>query len=190
MLLNLLPHPLPSRSHKPNRRFACVALYASVCDKCACVLSVWLHWQASKPSGEWRVEGLWVWQGGQEWGRATRVVETQCRMAAAWMHAQLIALIAYGAGSEKTVCVCVWDEYLFYVVWVRVLVCGCVRGCFVCALVVAIIEFYGRLFLLPPLSVANLWHKSNCAMCRKKSCATHLCVCVCTLWRRWGHTHK
>lgn len=72
------------------------------------------------------------------------------------MHAQLIALIAYGAGSEKTVCMRVWDEYLFYVVCVCVCWCGCGRGCFVCALVVAIIEFYGRLFLLPPLSVANL----------------------------------
>lgn len=40
------------------------------------------------------------------------------------MHAQLIALIAYGAGSEKTVCMRVWDEYLFYVVCVRV--CWCV----------------------------------------------------------------
>lgn len=186
MLLNLLPHPLPSG---PTNQIVALNVSVCVCDKCACVLSVRLHWQASKPFGEWRVEGLRVWQGEQEWGRATRVAATQCRMAAAWIHAQLIALIAYGAGSEKTVCVCMcvgWVSILCIVVWVRVLVCGCVRGCFVCALVVAIIEFYGRLFLLPPLSVANLWHKSNCAMCRKNSWATHLCVCVCTLWRLWG----
>lgn len=142
MLLNLLP----SRLHQPNCRFACVALCVSVClwDKCACVLSVRLHRQASKPFGEWRIEGFRVWQGEEEWGPASSAAATQCRMAAAWMHAQLIALIAYGAGSEKTVCICVG--------WVSILcgMCAC-AGVWMWAWVFCLCTCCGHNWILWPL---------------------------------------
>lgn len=66
-----------------------------------------------------------------EYDKGEGVGASQCRMAAAWMHAQLIALIACGARGERerAVCVCVCAISVYFM-------CACVRACaivWVCA---------------------------------------------------------